>query len=170
VLSEPDSVDHWRTLIGHVESLASKDPLLRAIDANLLVQLSSLDEVLFGRMMDLINGWAEGTGFQWVYCDVVGDRLLEAYRVSPVRIRCGIVLAALELAVSHNRWHVMRQVGSMLGADADGGLVDRILIEADLDPRIERKLRGIEEVIGWPRDRWHAKIAEFLGARSSSGE
>jgi serine/threonine protein kinase len=168
VLSEPDSVDRWRALIGHMESLASQDALLRAIDANLIVRLSNLDEVLFGRMMDLIDGWAEGTGFQWEYCDVVGDRLLEAYRVSPVRIRCGIVLSALELAVSHNRWHVMRQVGSMLGSEADGGLVDRILIEADLDSRIERKLRRIEEIIGWPRDRWHTRVAEFLGRHGTS--
>jgi hypothetical protein len=151
-----------------MESLASQDALLRAIDANLIVRLSNLDEVLFGRMMDLIDGWAEGTGFQWEYCDVVGDRLLEAYRVSPVRIRCGIVLSALELAVSHNRWHVMRQVGSMLGSEADGGLVDRILIEADLDSRIERKLRRIEEIIGWPRDRWHTRVAEFLGRHGTS--
>jgi hypothetical protein len=170
VLSAPDSIDGWRALVGHMESLSSQDALLRAIDANLLVRLNSLDEVLFGRMMDLINAWAEGTGFQWEYCDVVGDRLLEAYRVSPIRIGCGIVLAALELAVSHNRWHVMRQVGSMLDAEADGGLVDRILIEADLDSRVEGKLRRIEEVIGWPRDRWHSRLAEFLSRHGQSDE
>lgn len=162
LLGNPESVDHWRALVGHIESTPEKGPLLKAITANLITQLSTLDEVLFGRMMSLIDTWAEGTGFQWEYCDVVGDRLLEAYRVSPTRIRCGIVLAALELAVSHNRWHVMRQVGAMLSPVADNGLVDRILIEMDLDSDIERKLRRIEHVIAWTRDRWHPKIAKAL--------
>jgi eukaryotic-like serine/threonine-protein kinase len=170
VLSDPDSIDHWRALIGHMEALNSRDALLRAIDGELIVRLNKLDDVLFGRMIELLNRWAEGTGFQWEYCDVVGDRLSEAYRVSPVRIRCGIALAALELAVSHNRWHVMRQVGNMLDSDADNGLVDRILIEIDLDSTIERKLRKVEEIIRWPRDRWHAKIAEFLNRHRDKGD
>jgi hypothetical protein len=65
--------------------------------------------------MALICEWARGTGFEWSYCDVVGDRLLEAYRISPIRVRCKILLAALELAVSHNRWHVINQAGAILG-------------------------------------------------------
>lgn len=32
------------------------------------------------------------------------------------------MLAALELGVSHNRWHVMKQVGAMLSLAADKGL------------------------------------------------
>jgi serine/threonine protein kinase len=170
VLAAPDSIDNWRALIGHLESLDSKDALLRAIDANLIVSLNHLDDVLFGRLMDLINEWADSTGFQWEYCDIVGDRLVEAYRVSPIRIRCDIVLSALELAVSHNRWHVMRQVGGMLDTDADGGLVDRILIEADLNPKLVWKIRRVEEIIGWSRDRWHPKIAEFLSKGSGASE
>lgn len=165
VLAEPQSADRWRALIGHIETLSSRGELLRAITAKLIAQLSSLDEVLFGRLMALLCAWAEGTGFQFDYCDVVGDRLLEAYRVSPVRIRCGIVLAALELAVSHNRWHVMKQVGAMLSPAADNGLVDRILIEMGLDTEIERRLRRIEGAIHWTRDRWHAKVGAFLGER-----
>ena len=120
-------------------------------------------------MMSLLCAWAEGTGFQWEYCDVVGDRLLEAYRVSPVQVRCGIVLAALELAVSHNRWHVMKQVGAMLSPAADNGLVDRILIEMDLDSAIEQKLRTVERVVNWTRDRWHDKISAFLDVRDKDG-
>jgi hypothetical protein len=170
VLANPASADQWRALVGYIETLPSRDAILRAITAELIVQLSSLDEVLFGRMMVLLCAWAEGTGFQWEYCDVVGDRLLEAYRVSPVRIRCGIVLAVLELAVSHNRWHVMKQAGAMLGPAADNGLVDRILIEMDLDSAIEGKLRRVEHVINWTRDRWHVKIAAFLNARDTRRE
>lgn len=107
------------------------------------------------------------TGFQWEYCDVLGDRLVEAYRISPVRVRCQTVLAALELAVSHNRWHVMNQVGAMLGQTADNGLVDRTLIELGLDSDIEPKLRRIEYIVNWSRDRWHPKIAEYLSKHDS---
>jgi hypothetical protein len=130
--------------------------------ADLLVGLKRLDDVLYGRLMNLLCAWASDYMFQWEYCDIVGDRLLEAYRISPVRIRCQVVMAALELAVSHNRWHVMKQVGAMLSPAAENGLVDRMLIEMNLDLGIKRQLRTIEGVIGWARDRWHEKIARFL--------
>ncbi len=172
VLNNPDSIDAWRRLIGHAENLprADRHALLRSINADLLAHLNSSDDALFSRLMTLICEWAEGTGFEWAYCDVVGDRLLEAYRISPVRVRCQIVLAALQLAVSHNRWHVMNQAGAMLGPAADNGLVDRILIELNLDSTIEPKLRRVEEVIRWSRDRWHAKIADYLNERDNAGE
>jgi eukaryotic-like serine/threonine-protein kinase len=172
VQSDPSSVDAWRRLIAHAEGLApaQRGPLMSSINAELLLSLNGADEVLFSRLMSLMCGWAAGTAFDWNYCDVVGDRLLEAYRVTNVRIRSQIVLAALELAVSHNRWHVMNQVGAMLGQAADNGLVDRILIELDLDPSIEPRLRSIEDIVSWARDRWHAKIADYLSVREAVTE
>jgi eukaryotic-like serine/threonine-protein kinase len=167
VLANPSSVEAWRHLVAHAEGaeLTDRNGLLRSLNAEHLVQLSGLDDALFGRLMALICEWVESTGFQWEYCDVIGDRLVEVYRVSPVRIRCHIVLAALDLAVSHNRWHVMNQVGAMLGQTADNGLVDRTLIEIGLDSAIESKLRTIEEIVSWSRDHWHPKIAEHLNAQ-----
>ena len=50
----------------------------------------------------------------------------------------------------------------MLSPAAENGLIDRMLIEVKLDPNIERKLRTIERVVGWARERWHEKIARFL--------
>jgi serine/threonine protein kinase len=169
VLSNPTSVDAWRHLISHAENLpvSDRNTLLGSINAELLVHLNSADDLLFSRLMNLICEWAGSTGFQWEYCDVIGDRLVEAYRISPVRVRCQIVLAALELAVSHNRWHVMNQVGAMLGQTADNGLVDRTLIELGLDSDIEPKLRRIEYIVSWSRDRWHPKIAEYLDKHDS---
>jgi eukaryotic-like serine/threonine-protein kinase len=172
VINSPGSIDAWRRLIGHAENLEvdQRSALLRSINAEMLVQLNTVDDTLFSRLMNLICEWAEGTGFEWAYCDIVGDRLLEAYRVSPVRVRCQILLAALELAVSHNRWHVMNQAGAMLGQAADNGLVDRILIELNLDSRIEPKLRRVEEIVHWSRDRWHAKIADYLNGQDTTEE
>jgi len=172
VLGNPASTDVWRRLIGHAENLAGlqRDALLRSINAELIVHLNSADDVLFSRLMSLMCEWAQGTGFAWAYCDVVGDRLLEAYRIGPVRVRCQIIVAALELAISHNRWHVMNQAGAMLGQTADNGLVDRILIEMSLDSGIEGKLRRVEEIVQWRRDRWHSKIADYLNERDSDGE
>jgi eukaryotic-like serine/threonine-protein kinase len=151
VQATPDSVDAWRALIGHLEAMNpnERDAVLRALSEKLIVALHSADEGLFGRAMQLICEWASSRAFDWAYCDVVGDRLLEAYRIAPVRIRAGVVLAALDLAVSHNRWHVMNQVGSMLSPAADNGLVDRILIEIELEPSIEAGLRRIEDIVSW---------------------
>jgi eukaryotic-like serine/threonine-protein kinase len=164
VLDNPDSTEAWRALVGHIEKSDTevKDSLLRAINAELIIHLKGVDDVLFGRMVYLLCEWASETGFAWSYCDVVGDRLLEAYRIATVRLQCEIVPAAIELAVSHNRWHVMNQVGAMLGPAADNGLVDRILIEMNLNPEIEGQLRRIERIVKWNRNKWHSKIASFL--------
>jgi serine/threonine protein kinase len=169
VINNPTSVEAWRSFVGHVEALNNieRSPVLRSVNSDLIKQLNALDDVLFSRLMELVCEWAESTGFQWEYCDVVGDRLLEAYRISPVRIRCRIVLSALELAVSHNRWHVMNQAGAMLGQAADNGLVDRMLIEANLNPEIELRLRMVENIIHWSRDKWHPKIAAYLSDRDA---
>ncbi|QHS50412.1 hypothetical protein [Edaphobacter sp. 12200R-103] len=160
------SFDAWRNFILQVEATTgwTKGQKLRSVNSDLLAKLVDVDSVLFSRMMRLICEWAAGTGFDWDYCDVVGDRLVAAYQISPVRLKCLIVLAALELAVSHNRWHVMYQVGRMLGQNADNGLIDRIIIEMDLEPSIRRKLMVIEEVVHWPRDNWHTKLTEYLGS------
>lgn len=166
VMQAPQSADLWRRLLQRLEGLQATDQerhsLLRGLKSDLLVALQAVDEVLFSRLVTLICDWVVGTAFTWSYCDVVGDRLAEAYRVGSVRVRCQVVLAALELAVSHNRWHVMQQVGTMLGQSADDGLVDRILIEAGLEPSIGRNLRRIEKIIHWPRSRWHERIGSRL--------
>jgi hypothetical protein len=153
LLGMPESVELWRRFLQHLEEQvpAERDILPRSINSDLLLALYAADEVLFSRLVGLICLWASGTNFDWAYCDVVGDRLLDAYRVASIRLRCQIVLATLRLAVSHNRWHVMTQAGGMLGTAADNGLVDRLLIEIGLDPRIESRLRSIEDIINWPR-------------------
>jgi serine/threonine protein kinase len=162
VLADPDNTDAWRSLIGNLEKSSSREATLRGLGGELLARLNGVDDVMFSRAVHLVCEWAKGNAFDWDYCDVVGDRLLEVYRIATVRVRCEVVLAALELAVSHNRWHVMKQVGAMLGPAADNGLVDRILIEISLDSRIKGNLTRIERTIGWRRDQWHEKIAKFL--------
>jgi len=166
VLNDPSSVEAWRRLIVHAEGLTPVDRriVLESINSDLLIQLNTIDEMMFSRLMNMICEWAESTGFDFNYCDIVGDRLVEAYRIGSVRVRCQIVLAALELAVSHNRWHVMNQVGAMLGQTAENGLIDRILIEFSLEPNLERKLLRIEDAVYWRRERWHPKVALHLNA------
>lgn len=164
VKNTPDAPDAWRRLIQQIEQTdtAARDTIFRSIGSEMLQSLQAADEILFSRIVSLICDWVSSSAFEFSYCDVVGDRLVQAYQVSPIRLRCQIVLSALELAESHNRYHVMSQVGAMLGATADNGLVDRILIEVGLEPSIESKLRSIEKIIRWPRSQWHPEIAKHL--------
>jgi len=178
VTTDPSDREAWVALINHLEDLAnvipelrdnvSRELLLRQINVEMLTQLRALDDPLFMRIMNLICDWVEGSSFDFSYCDVVGDRLEAMFGISPVRVRCQIVLAALELAVFHNRWHVMHQVRKMLGPNVDGGLIDRILIEMELDPRLEEKILTIEQVIHVGRDRWHPKVSAFLSQRDQA--
>jgi len=170
LLASPDIPDIWRRFLQHVEGLAlgDRDPVLRAMNSEMILKLHTLDDVLFSRLIGLLCPWAAGTSFDWAYTDVVGDRLLDAYKVASVRLRCEIVLCALQMAVRHNRWHVMEQVGGMLGVTADDGLIDRLLIEMSLDSEIERRLRAVERIIHWPRRSWHERIREHLKAKDDT--
>lgn len=170
VKNSPESADAWRRLIHQLEQTdkTAQDTLFRSISAEMLKSLQSADEILFSRMVGLLCDWVSSSAFEFSYCDVVGDRLVQAYQVASIRLRCQIVLSALELAFSHNRWHVMSQVGAMLGATADNGLVDRMLIEIGLEPLIESKLRTVERVINWRRGQWHPEIAKYLSRKESS--
>jgi len=93
--------------------------------------------------------------------------LLAAYRIAPVRLKCSIVLASLDLAESYNRWHVMSHVGAMLSPTADTGLIDRLLIEINLLPEVAHQLRRMERRINWRRDGWHEKLGSHLTATES---
>ncbi len=155
-------IDAWRKLVAHLEGVPSPDAALQAINGAMLVRLATLDDILFGRLMHLVCQWARGTSFVWDYCDVVGDRLLEVYPAGSVRIKRDIVLTALRLAISHNRFHVMRQVATMLGPSAEIGLIDRIVIEMGLITDMPHELRLIEQKIGIRRDGWHERIATRL--------
>ncbi len=171
LLADSGSKDAWRKFLTHVEQqsdTSDRDQFLRSVNSELLVKLQTIDDVLFSRAIQLVCEWASSSGFEWSYCDVVGDRLLEAYRVANVRLRAVIVLAALELSVSHNRWHVMQQAGVMLGGTAENGLVERILIEAGIDNSIEKKLRRIEEGVRWPRSNWHEKLRDYLSNKDNA--
>ena len=172
VQAAPADLDAWRRLLQELErrNVLSHDPLLRRVNAQLILELARQDEVLFGRLVSILCAWAADNAFEWEYCDIVGDRLVEAYRVGSVRLKISIALAALELAVSHNRWHVMRQVAGMLGAVAEEGLVDRLLIEINLNPRIVDRLQTIEFVIRHPRRNWHERIANRLSEFEKAAE
>lgn len=164
VRQEPNSKEDWQALLQAIEESEGEegDALMRGIDADLISSLRSLDEVLFSRLLDALCSWASGSQFDWAYCDVVGDRLLKAHELSTVRHQCATVLAALQLAISHNRWHVMKQAGQMLASTASEGLVDRLLIEMQLSGAIAECLLAIEKEVGLPRERWHPKIGGFL--------
>lgn len=170
VVAHVDEPDSWRPLIAHLEGmpLSERQRLLRSIDAAMIARLGEADELLFARLATLLCAWAQSADFPGEYGDLVGDRLLEAYRHASTRVGSQIVLAALDLAASRHRWHVMIQVGAMLGPEADEALIDRLLIEIELDPGIVSKLRRIETTVSWPRDRWHPRLAALLSRRDVS--
>lgn len=164
VMTRPNDRDAWRALVVHLENAAkdSQDALLRGVTEDLIGKVAALDDLLFSRLMSTMCGWAAGKPFDFTYCDVVGDRLVRAYGVATTNVKVTIVLAALELGVSHNRWHVMSQVGAMLSLAAETGFIDRMVIELSLDRQLIAKLHTIERVIKWPRSKWHSKIASAL--------
>ncbi|MEO0592666.1 MAG: serine/threonine-protein kinase [Myxococcota bacterium] len=160
------SLEAWSaiaTALDRSEPL-DRDAVLRAINEDLVSELHQIDTVLFGRVVRHICHWASKSEFAFSYCDVIGDRLFAIYRISNTRFRCAVVLAALELSVSHNRWHVMNQVGRMLDDNADSALAERMVIELTNDTQLCEKLGRIESAISWSRAKWHTRIRGLLNS------
>lgn len=172
LLANLDALPVWEDYIRYLEDPATpqtdRSQALEAINADMIERLHQIDPIWFGRLVESICGWAAGSGFAWDYCDVVGDRLVRAYRLGGTRVKCSIVEATLELAVSHNRWKVMGQAGRMLDADAEPGLVDRMLIELRTSSVLRQKCYRIETIILWRRGAWHPRIAAALSEFEST--
>jgi serine/threonine protein kinase len=170
VREDSTSAEAWLALIIHIENLDGMDKhfAMKSVSGDLISALKAFDELLFSRLMASVCNWATSTGFDFDYCDVVGDRLMLAFQDSRTRIKMMVVHAAAELAVSHNRWRVMHQVGRMLEEAAPDDLADRFVIDAELNPDLVRNLLRIERVIGFQRSSWHPKIAGLLDSKSGS--
>jgi eukaryotic-like serine/threonine-protein kinase len=113
----------------HTQSEAGRYTVLRACSEEALRMMRQLDVDGWENIVSLYCEWAKLDGFDFVYCDVLGSRLLEIYKLGEIHIKAEAALAAARLATSHNRYYVMRRVLEMCSPAIPDSLAQRIAIE-----------------------------------------
>lgn len=74
--------------------------------------------------------WVGVTGFPFAFCDVIIDRLLFIYENDRnIETKALAIIAGAQMAQTHNRWYVMKQVLSLCGPSLWDDLAKRVVIE-----------------------------------------
>lgn len=166
LLSKLARGEGWKDFVDFLEAedtpTESRSLALRAVSAETISTLHAVDDSLFDRLATAYCEWIESSRFDFNYCDILGDRLKTLYDLGLTRVKLRSVLASMELAVDHNRWHVMRHVVTMLNSSADLGLVDRMVMELTDEPSLRCKLIRIEVVLRLSRSAWHERIGAVI--------
>jgi eukaryotic-like serine/threonine-protein kinase len=110
---------------------ASEDryAIFTALDEDALLALYALDADLWKFVALEYCEWAESSSFSFDYCDVLVKRLELVFQTGDLECKAAAVLAAAEVARSHNRWYVMGYVLKMCGPDLADNEAQRIAIE-----------------------------------------
>lgn len=136
-IDELSNLDSWDSVKLHqfcryLIETSNKDDLfavMTIIDEDTIQKLLSIDFELWKTMVMTFCEWIEKTSFSFDYCDVLVPRLIKIFDLGDYESKSKAVLAAAELASSHNRWYVMRSVVRMCSSSIEQNLAQRIAIE-----------------------------------------
>lgn len=164
--NETLSDEQWDELFAHVdrqETLGtSTKALLSAIRRTHVENLLATAPELFHALGMDYAAFASKYSFDFDFCDVVATIAQLFYNYGEIDLQANIALAMLELGTSHNRWFVERKFLSMAAPSISDELVQRIIIEIEVqDFDIKRRLRHLKNSITVEDDALHPKIAEL---------
>jgi len=147
--------------LSHASTYEDKYAVFSAMDEDSINDAFQLDESLWKYIALHYCDWVETTGFSFEYCDVLARRLELIFQLGDLECKAAAVLAAAELAKSHNRWYVMGYVLKMCGATLEDNEAQRIAIEIKAADAAD-KFRRCAEGIGQRLDDYHQRIAAVL--------
>lgn len=101
--------------------------------------------------------------FDFDYCDILSARLDVFYSVGDIELRAIILLALLQLGVSHNRWLVERNFYARASITCDPDTMNRFIIEASVrNYALKHPISHLCLSIGVSRENLHPALRETL--------
>lgn len=162
-----DQQDQFENLIRYVlaeADTAEKNAIYKAAGDEALRHLFELDSGLWKQLIIDYCDWAADTGFDWAFCDTLVQRLLTVFELGETEIKAASILAAARMAVSHNRWYVMRKVNAVCGTELDDDVAARLAIDVRA-LGAKRDFRSCaERVHGGSVNAYHPTIRDAVGA------
>ena len=147
--------------ISHASTSEDKYAVYSSMDEDALSLAFALDESLWKYIALQYCEWVEDTSFSFEYCDVLAKRLELIFQVGDLECKAGAVLAAAELAESHNRWYVMGYVVKLCGPNLKENEAQRIAIEIKAVDAVQSFRRCVEGT-GKSLADYHPRIAAVL--------
>jgi serine/threonine protein kinase len=104
-----------------------------------------------------------GTGFDFDYCDVLGNKLQSFFNCGSIELKAESLLALLELGTGHNRWYVERIFIKLAGHYLPDSVASRVAIEVQIrNIDFERLIERLEQSISVSRDDLHPALRALL--------
>jgi eukaryotic-like serine/threonine-protein kinase len=156
-----DRVHAFARFLSHASTSEDKYAVYSALDEDAIVGALELDASTWKYIVIQYSEWIEGTSFSFEYCDVLAKRLELIFQLGDLECKALAVLAAAELAVSHNRWYVMGCVVKLCGPALEDNEAQRIAIEIkaiDAAYNFQRCVEGIGKGVS----DYHSRIAAVL--------
>jgi eukaryotic-like serine/threonine-protein kinase len=150
--------------IQEADEVESKS-LLDLLTPEHLKALHTLDEMTWGKIASAYCRYAEKYRFPFSFCDAIIGRLQTIYELGRISLKSRAVLAAAELAASHNRWFVMKRVMEMASTTIDETLARRICndVLSYRDPaKAKQNFRACREELDALPITYHPRLLELL--------
>lgn len=126
---KPEKADRLARYVASEADAGDRYVVFKALDEDALSALKSVSEDAWKYIVLEYADWVSETGFSFEYCDVLIKRLELVFNVGDLECKGAAILAAAELASSHNRWFVMGYVLRLCGPGLDESAAQRIAIE-----------------------------------------
>lgn len=147
--------------ISHPMEYEERYAIFAATSEDTFQALYKLDAELWKSTALAYCEWANGSSYNFEYCDVVVRRLQHIFFLGDFECKASAALAAAELGRSHNRWFVMRQLFEMCGPSLDDQVAHRIAIEIKVQ-EAEQNFQRCAYVIDQNTSSYHPRIAEAV--------
>ncbi|MEF3073795.1 serine/threonine-protein kinase [Methylobacter sp. Wu1] len=130
------SSDEWDKIFLALDENEAKstanDNIFRALRNEHIVQLNQDSLQLVKSLGMRYCKFAMSQGFEFSYCDIISAKLETLFAIGDIELKAFVLLALLELGVSHNRWAVERAFYHRTMADADANVINRFLLEVQV--------------------------------------
>lgn len=158
------SDSEWDTVFDYIDECDQSNRLLAPIFAVVSIehiqQLARTAPPLFAALAREFCRHARDDSFDFNYCDVLADKLQAFYTAGEVDVKAIVGLALLVMGTEHNRWYVERRFVSIFGKAADIRVVQRLILEAQVESiSIEGHIRHLERSISIDRAALHPLLA-----------
>jgi serine/threonine protein kinase len=165
--SENISDEQWDDVFLYLEEdvvgLGNCRNIFSAISNEHILKLLNEVPELYNALGHYFSDFIKSNSFDFDYCDILASKAEVFYEHGDLALKSSIVLALLNLGVSHNRWYVERKFLSLVGPNIDEKLANRIVTEIEVeDVDFENLIARLESSISATRDSLHPILQFFL--------
>ena len=143
------NADQWDELFFYLQgldvSMTDAHNIFAALSLDHIDQLANDSSELLHALGSYFVDYVRHGSFDFDYCDVLASKAERLHDHGDLGLKASIILALLQLGVSHNRWYVERKFLNLCGPDISENLAKRIVAEIEV---LDMDFTGFIEQLG----------------------